>query len=452
MPSWIDRAIFYHIYPLGLLDAPRRDDWGEGLEHRLWGLQPWIPHLKSIGCSAVYLGPVFSSVSHGYDTTSYTEVDPRLGDDEDLRGFVLACHEQDVHVIFDGVFNHVGRAFFAFKDLQEHGEESAYRDWFVDVRFGQESPAGDPFTYYAYEGNYDMPTLNLQHPDVRQHLFDAVRTWFGEYWADGIRFDAIEKLDKAFVREICAVARDTNPDCWLMGEVLSSDYREWVGPEMLDSCTNYEAAKGLPSSFNDRNLFEIAHSLNRQFGPEGIYRDALLYSFVDNHDVPRAASNLARTEDLASLYTILYTMPGVPSIYYGSEWGVEGVKDGDSDDGMRAPMVIPEDVGTMPQPWLPDHLGRLALIRQESDALRHGAYTEVFVASEQFAFRRDTVEDLAIVAVNASAVEVTLDLEVGLDDGTVLADRLDEATKVTAEGGHIQVSLAPNASRILRRA
>ena len=219
---------------------------------------------------------------------------------------------------------------------------------------------------------------------------------------------------------------------------------------MLDSCTNYEAAKGLPSSFNDRNLFEIAYSLNRQFGPEGIYRDALLYSFVDNHDVPRAASILARIEDLGSLYTILYTMPGVPSIYYGSEWGVEGVKDGDSDDGMRAPMVIPEEVGTMPQPWLPDHLARLALIRQECDAIRHGAYTEVFVASEQFAFRRDAAGDLAIVVVNAAAVDVTLDLEVGLDDGTVMTDRLDETTAITVEGGHIQVPLAPDSARILR--
>jgi glycosidase len=450
LASWIDRAIFYHIYPLGLLDAPKRDDWGDGLEHRLQGLQPWIPHLVSIGCNAVYLGPVFSSVSHGYDTTDYVEVDPRLGDRDDLRGFVLACHEQGVHVILDGVFNHVGRAFFAFRDLQEHGEESAYRDWFVDVRFGQESPAGDPFSYYAYEGNFDMPTLNLQHPDVRQHLFEAVRTWFSEYWADGIRFDAVEKLDKEFLREICAVAREANPDCWLMGEVLASDYREWTEPGLLDSCTNYEAAKGLPSSFNDRNLFEIAHSLNRQFGPEGIYRDRLLYSFVDNHDVDRVASTLQRREDLASLYTILYTMPGVPSVYYGSEWGVEGVKDGINDEGMRAPMMIPEDPGTMPQPWLPEHLANLALIRQESDAIRHGDYAELHVAPEQFAYRRAFEGDVVIVAVNAWDADVELDLEAGLGDGTVLTDRLDETTTVTVDGGHVHVPLAPNSARVLR--
>jgi cyclomaltodextrinase / maltogenic alpha-amylase / neopullulanase len=452
LASWIDRSIFYHIYPLGLLDAPKRDDWGDGLEHRLPGLQAWIPHLTGIGCNAVYLGPVFSSVSHGYDTTDFVEVDPRLGDREDLRGFVHACHEAGVHVIFDGVFNHVGRAFFAFRDVQEHGEASAYKEWFRDLQFGQESPAGDPFTYYAYEGNFDMPVLNLQHPDVRQHLFDAVRAWFSEYWADGIRFDAVEKLDKEFVREICAVARESNPDCWLMGEVLASDYREWTEPGLLDSCTNYEVAKGLPSAFNDRNLFEIAHSLNRQFGPEGIYRDRLLYSFVDNHDVTRVATTLARAdEDLASLYTILYTMPGVPSIYYGSEWGVEGAKEGPNDDGMRAPMSLPDDPATVPRPWLPEHLAKLALVRQEHDAIRHGDYTELHVASEQFAFRRAFEGDIVVVAVNAWDEGVELDLEAGVEDGVELIDAIDGVTTVTAEGGRLHVPVGPNSARVLRR-
>jgi glycosidase len=449
MPSWIDRAIFYHIYPLGLLDAPKRDDWGNGLEHRLPGLQPWIPHLVSIGCNAVYLGPVFSSVSHGYDTTDYVEVDPRLGDRDDLRAFVRACHERDVQVILDGVFNHVGRTFFAFRDLQEHGEASSYRDWFVNVTFGVQSPAGDPFTYYAYEGNFDMPTLNLQHPDVRQYLFDAVRTWFADYDVDGIRFDAVEKVDKAFLADICAVAREASPDCWLMGEVLASDYREWTAPGLLDSCTNYEAAKGLPSAFNDRNLHEIAYSLNRQFGPQGIYRDRVLYSFVDNHDVNRVASTLHRAGDLASLYTILYTMPGVPSLYYGSEWGVAGSKEGASDDGMRAPMSLPDDPATVPQPWLPDHLARLALIRQQSDAILHGSYTELHVAPEQFAFRRDAEVDLAVIVVNAWQESTNVEFGIDLADGATLVDRLDESTTVTVESGRLRVNLSPNSTRIL---
>lgn len=449
MPSWIDRAIFYHIYPLGLLDAPRRDDGGEGLQHRLPGLQAWIPHLKDIGCNAVYLGPVFASVSHGYDTTDYTLVDPRLGDNDDLVAFVTACHDQDVRVILDGVFNHVGREFFAFRDVLEHGEDSGYRDWFINVDFGQESPTGDPFSYEAYEGNFDLPRLNLLNPDVRLHLYDAVKVWFGEFGADGIRFDAVEKLDREFLREVCAVARDADPDCWLMGEVLATDYRELVRPDLLDSCTNYEAFKGVWSSFNERNLFEIAHSLNRQAGPDGIYREMALYTFVDNHDQDRIASRLTHHEDLASVYRLLFAIPGVPSIYYGSEWGITGAKEGADDSGMRPALALPDDPATMPEPWLPDQLAQLAAIRQDHDALRHGDYTELHIASEQFAFRRQAGEDVAIVAINASSDEVTVDVEAAVEGGVTLTDALDGAVHVTAEDGRWRIPLAPNSARIL---
>ncbi len=449
MPSWIDRAIFYHIYPLGLLDAPRRDDGGEGLQHRLPGLQAWIPHLKDIGCNAVYLGPVFASVSHGYDTTDYTLVDPRLGDNDDLVAFVTACHDQDVRVILDGVFNHVGREFFAFRDVLEHGEDSGYRDWFINVDFGQESPTGDPFSYEAYEGNFDLPRLNLLNPDVRLYLYNAVRVWFGEFGADGIRFDAVEKLDREFLREVCAVARDADPDCWLMGEVLATDYRELVRPDLLDSCTNYEAFKGVWSSFNERNLFEIAHSLNRQAGPDGIYREMALYTFVDNHDQDRIASRLTHHEDLASVYRLLFAIPGVPSIYYGSEWGITGAKEGADDSGMRPALALPDDPATMPEPWLPDQLAQLAAIRQDHDALRHGDYTELHIASEQFAFRRQAGEDVAIVAINASSDEVTVDVEAAVEGGVTLTDALDGAVHVTAEDGRWRIPLAPNSARIL---
>jgi len=448
---WTDRAIFYHIYPLGLLDSPRRDDTGEGLQHRLPGLGAWIPHLKDIGCNAVYLGPVFASVSHGYDTTDYTRVDPRLGDNDDLAAFIGACHDADVRVMLDGVFNHVGREFFAFRDLLEHGESSGFRDWFIDVNFGQESPLGDPFTYQAYEGNFDMPRLNLLHPDVRQHLYDAVRVWFGDFGADGIRFDAVEQIDREFLGGLCAVAREANPDCWLVGEILATDYRDLVRPGLLDSCTNYEAFKGIWSSFNDRNLYEIAYSLNRQSGPDGIYRDMALFTFVDNHDQDRIASRLTHHEDLASVYTVLYTIPGVPSVYYGSEWGITGAKEGANDDGMRPALALPDDPATMPEPWLPEHIARLSAIRRDHDALRHGEYTELHVASEQFAFRRQAGDDVVIVAINTAVREVTIEVESGFEDGSILTDALDDDVTVTAEGGRFRIPLAANSIRILVR-
>lgn len=448
MPTWIDDAAFYHIYPLGLLNALGDDRDGETV-HRLRALRDWTDHIRTIGCNALYLGPVFASATHGYDTTDYTRVDPRLGDNRDMEELVDHCHGAGIRVVLDGVFNHVGREFPPFRDVLEHGEASPYRDWFADLTFGQQSPLGDPFTYTAWAGNFELVKLNLANPDVRARLFDAVQMWFAEFAIDGIRFDAADTIDPGFLREMAAVCRAANPDCWLMGEVVHGDYRDWAGPGMLDSCTNYECFKGLYSSFNDRNLHEIGWSLNRQFGPEGIYRDLRLYSFADNHDVNRVASLLTRTGDLASLCTLLFTMPGVPSIYYGSEWGIRGEKRDGNDAPLRPAFTWPVSGHEIPEPWLARHIALLAGIRGGSPALRHGAYTQLHVSPEQLAFSRTADRDVAVVAVNAGEATVSLDLSVAIPDGTVLTDRLDPAVSATVAGGVLTIPLVPGSARIL---
>ena len=126
--AWYDEAIFYHIYPLGLTGAPARND-GSAAGRRLNTLVPWIAHLRTLGCSALYIGPLFESVGHGYETTDYRKLDSRLGTNEDLKAFVAECHSQRVRVVFDGVFNHTGREFFAFRDILANRENSPYRDW-----------------------------------------------------------------------------------------------------------------------------------------------------------------------------------------------------------------------------------------------------------------------------------------------------------------------------------
>ena len=234
-----------------------------------------------------------------------------------------------------------------------------------------------------------------------------------------------------------------------MGEVVNGDYRQWTEPGELDSCTNYEAFKGLYSSFNDRNMFEIAWSLNREFGPEGVYRHLQLYSFADNHDVNRVASLLHRSGDLASLYAILFAMPGVPSIYYGSEWGIGGDKGQVDDAVLRPALSLPASADSAPHPWLADFIARLAAIRLASPALKHGDYRQLHVAPEQFAFLRSTSDDVAVVIVNAASADVTLAIEAELDDGLTLADGLDPATWATVESGHIRVSVPPDSTRIL---
>lgn len=449
MPTWIDDAVFYHIYPLGLLDAPRAGGGDGAIAHRLRSLHDWSDRIRALGCNALLLGPVFQSATHGYDTTDYTLVDRRLGDNRDLTAFVAHFHNAGIQVVLDGVFNHVGREFPAFRDVIERGEASPYRDWFAGMDFDQRSPLGDPFAYTAWAGNFELVKLNLANSDVREHLFAAVRMWFAEFGIDGIRFDAADSIDHDFLRAMAAVCRAANPDCWLMGEVVHGDYREWAGDGMLDSCTNYECFKGLYSSFNDRNMHEIGWSLNRQFGPEGIYRDLRLYSFADNHDVNRVASLLDRAGDLSSLYALLFTIPGVPAIYYGSEWGIRGEKRDGNDAPLRPPFTWPVSVDDIPEPWLAPHIALLAEIRAADPAISDGHYIQLHVAAEQLAFCRAADHDVAIVVVNAGEGEITLSLSVDIPDGSVLIDRLDPGVSGTVQGRSLTISLTPNSTRIL---
>jgi glycosidase len=294
-----------------------------------------IPRLEELGINALYLGPLFESTAHGYDTLDYYHVHRRLGNNEDLRTLVRAFHDRDFRVILDGVFNHVGRHFFAFRDLAEKREASAYRDWFYHLDFNRPSPLGDPFSDEGWSGCYDLVKLNGASRDVREHLFGAVKFWIEEFDIDGLRLDAADQLLPDFMDELSSRSKEMKRDFWLMGEVVHRDYRNWVRAGRLDSVTNYELYKSLWSSFNDRNFYELSWSLKRQSGPDGMYQNLKLYTFTDNHDVNRAASVLRSHAHLFPLYGLLFTMPGIPSIYYGSERGIRGEKRNNSDSALR---------------------------------------------------------------------------------------------------------------------
>lgn len=446
---WSRDAVFYHIYPLGLLDAPLQNDHSLPVSSRLPDLIEWGPHIRKIGANAVYLGPVFESSTHGYDTVDYRTVDRRLGTNDDLKALVAGWHAQGIRVILDAVLNHVSRDAAPFRDLRQLGEESPCRDWFANVRFGEQSPHGDPFTYEGWSGHYELAKLNLANPDVRTWLFDAVRFWFREFGIDGLRLDAADVMDKSFLRDLAAVCREENPDCFLVGEVVHGDYNDWAGPGMLDSVTNYQAFTGLHSSLNDRNFFEMAHVLNREFGPEGIYRALPLYTFADNHDVDRVVSLLRDPADLFPLYALVFTMPGIPSIYYGSEWGYRGQKRDGWDDGPLRPaftMPVLDEAKAMPE--LEDWIGRLAATRAGSVALRDGDYRDAFVASAQFAFTRQSETQTALIVMNVADEATTIRPVVDLPDGTVLVDALDPGTVVTVGEGGVNLAMPARTVRI----
>lgn len=334
MAPWYEEAEFYHIYPIGLTGAPRKNE-SEETVHRFSTLEQWLPHIADLGCTAIYIGPLFESTTHGYDTKDYKQVDRRLGDNADFAAYVKKAHELGIKVVVDGVFNHTGREFFAFRDIQEKREQSPYCGWYKGIWFGGNTCYNDGFSYEAWRNCFELVNLNLQNQQVRDYLLDVIDFWIDEFDIDGIRLDCADCLDFGFMEQMRARTSAKKQDFWLMGEVIHGEYARWVNPQMLHSVTNYEMHKSIYSAHNDHNYFELAHNVRRL---EAVGRD--LYTFVDNHDEDRIASKLLNPAHLAPLYTLLFTLPGIPSIYYGSEWGIQGRRGHNSDTELR-PRILP---------------------------------------------------------------------------------------------------------------
>ncbi len=441
--------MFYHIYPLGCCGAPLRNDFTAALQPRLAQLRRWMPHLQSLGVNSLYLGPVFESTAHGYDTADYFTVDRRLGTNQTLADCIAALHDHGIRVIIDGVFHHVGRDFWAFRDVLAHGAQSPYCSWFAGLDFTGRSPWDDPFAYAGWKGHFDLVKLNLDHVPVRQHLFQAVESWIRDWHIDGLRLDAADCIDKSFLRALAAHCRAIDPAFWLMGEVVAGEYRDWMGAEMLDSVTNYICYKGLYSSHVDRNYFEIASSLNRLFGKEGTCRDWLLYNFVDNHDVDRVASRLTNPTHLYPLYCLLFTMPGIPSIYYGSEWGIAGQRTKASDTALR-PAIDPATLARQaPHPDLAAAITRLAAVRSGSSALRLGGYEPLHVAHRQLVFARRRDDETTIVALNAADTPVTLTVRLPESSRDQLVDLLNPGERCATRNNCCTMTIPPTWARIL---
>ena len=398
--------------------------------------------------NTLLIGPLQQSSAHGYDVADYFQVDRRLGTHESLQRLSRDLHGRGMRLMFDAVFHHTGRDFWAFQDVLRNGEASAYRDWY-HLDFSRRSPLGDPFYYEGWAGHYDLVKLNLRHPAVKEHLFAAIAMWMEQFDVDGLRLDAADRLEPEFRRELAAYCQRVKPGFWLMGEVVHGDYRQWAHPEGLCSATNYEAYKGLWSAHNDRNYFELAYSLDRQFGVSGIYRDLHLYSFADNHDVDRVASTLTESQHLYPLYLLLLTMPGVPSLYYGSEWGMAGRRTATSDGELR-PALCPKCMKDgASHPALYHVIKRLLSIRRENAALRGGEYTKLHVNHQQLAFMRGNGEGAVIVAVNSSAVPIDISIKLpGISQGR-LRDVLNEEQSFTITGGQCTLPLDPCWGRIL---
>ena len=286
--------------------------------------------------------------------------------------------------------------------MLENRESSPYKDWFAGVNFGWNNSYNDGFSYESWSGCEELVKLNLYNQDVRRHLLDAVAMWMDEFHIDGLRLDAADCIQKDFFKELRHFVKSRRSDFWLMGEIIHGNYRDWANDDMLDSVTNYECWKGIYSSHNDKNYFEIAHSLNRQFGKGGIYEGLHLYNFVDNHDVNRIYSLLKEKKHLLNVYTMLFTMPGMPSIYYGSEWGIEGEKAAGS--GADVPLRPAIDIRAMEgiNEDLIAHIAELAREYHRNKTLRFGEFENVEIRNQQLIYARYLDDAYTLVAFNLS--------------------------------------------------
>ena len=394
---WFEESVIYQIYPFGFFGAPKQNDGV--LEHRILKLREYIPHLVKLNIDALYFCPVFESSAHGYDTSDFSKIDVRLGTNEDFKQICKELHENGIKVILDGVFNHVGRDFFAFRDVIENKYNSQYKDWFY-ISFDGNSNYNDGFWYEGWEGHFELVKLNLDNPDVKQYLFKCVGEWIDNFEIDGLRLDVAYMLNRQFMRELRGVCLLKNPEFFIAGEMIHGNYRDIVNDEMLHSATNYECFKGIYSSLNSMNMFEIGHSLRNRFGSEDwcMYRDMQLVSFIDNHDVTRIASNLTNKNHIPLAFGILMAMPGIPCIYYGSEWGMEGRKE-DGDDALRPSVEKPE--------WneITDFVKKTISAHRDSKSLCHGSFEILHMTNRQLIFERKFEDERVIVMINADEVE-----------------------------------------------
>ena len=421
--AWYDSAVFYHIYPLGLCGCPH-DNNGETGAH-FDKLNEWAEHAKRIGCNAIYIGPLFESGSHGYDTTDYRLVDRRLGTNDDFKQFVKNCHANDVKVIVDGVFNHTGRDFFAFQDIKQNRENSRYKDWYCNVNFWGNNEYNDGFSYDNWGGYNLLAKLNLWNPEVKNYHLETVKFWVDEFDIDGIRLDAADVLDFGFMKELRSFCNGLKPDFWLMGEVIHGDYSRWANNDMLHSVTNYELHKGLYSGHNDHNYFEIAHTIKRL---NGIVGDKKLYTFCDNHDVARIYSKLNNKAHMYNVAILVYTVPGIPSIYYGSEFGIPGNKENGSDWNLRPDLNLADFNEKDELPALYTTLGHL---KQRFPELTYGDYRELYLTTGQFAFARCLDGRAVVTALNNAdnGAHMEINLPIGANKAVNLLT-IDQTTEV----------------------
>ncbi len=371
MSEWVDQMVWWQVFPLGFVGAEPHGDPDAGPVHRLPRLIEWLDHLVSLGANGLLLGPVFASATHGYDTIDYFRIDPRLGDDADFDALVEACHDRGIRLLLDGVFNHAGRGFGPVRQALAEGPGSSAAPWVAQLYDHEGMITADYF-----EGHDTLVTLNHGSEVVREHVAKVLRYWLAR-GADGWRLDAAYAMPPEFWAAILPGVRAEFGQAWFVGEMIHGDYVDYVRRSGLDSITAYELWKAVWSALDTANLYELEWTLGRH---ADLVAHFIPQTFLSNHDVTRVAAQITDPRHRSHAVALLAFLPGVPSIYYGDEFGLVAVKEdrAGGDDAVRPELPATRGGFVNTHPEVEQVYRRMIGLRR-----RHPWLVDAVIATEQ---------------------------------------------------------------------
>lgn len=405
--------LYYQIYPLGFFNCPEINPIAqinpppEQIQPfpRLAEIRKFYPYFQELKIDVIYFGPIFESCTHGYDTIDYFQIDRRLGTNELFKEIVGELHQIGIKVILDGVFHHVSRLFPAFIDLRHQHQQSVYADWFCDLDFSSDTIWNDGFSYGHWDEHVELPRLNLTNPKVQHFIYQIATHWLREYHIDGWRLDLAYRILPTFWQNFSQICRYVNPDCLLIGELIHENYNQWVQPNIFNSCTNYQLSDNIWQSFNQHNFWMLKDELVRQ---QHIYPDLSLLNFVSNHDINRLSSKVNDLHHLPAIFTLLFTLPGQPCLYYGDEIALPGQKIGLSDQAIRQSFLNLPTL-TPFQQSLSEFIKQLSQIRHQTNFLIPQQIKILIANHHIFCFQTHSQPQLTI-AINSSTHSQKIDL------------------------------------------
>lgn len=337
-----NNPILYHIYSLGFCGCPEINPIALPKHtanqiqpvHRLSKIRDYYAHFQELGINIIYLGPIFESCTHGYDIIDYFTIDRRLGTNELLKEIINELHSLNIKVIIDGCFHHVSRLFPQFVDLRHHHQQSTYLDWFFDVNFSQNTEWNDGFSYRCYENLSELPIINFDHPSVQQLFFQVADFWINQMEIDGWRLDVAYKFTPKQWQPFCQHCYALQSDCFIYGELVEHEYDKYINSQTFQSATNYQFYQNAWQSIAQKNYYQLADFIDYQ---KNKYSNFELVTFTGSHDTNRLHTQMYHPELINQYYTLLFTMPGIPSVYYGDEINLVGIAD-NLNNNIRQPM------------------------------------------------------------------------------------------------------------------